>query len=51
MKYKKEIQFYVDIGVCTTSWKDRKVDQLFKILHNTAFDPNDKSKFIIRYFT
>ena len=24
---------------------------IIQILHNTAFDPNDKSKFIIRYFT
>ena len=23
---------------------------IIQILHNTAFDPNDKSKFIIRYF-
>ena len=24
---------------------------IIQILHNTAFDPNDKSKFIINYFT
>ena len=30
MKYKNEILFYVVIGVCTTCWRDRKVDQFFK---------------------
>ena len=27
MKYKNEILFYVVIAVCTTCWRDRKVDQ------------------------
>ena len=28
----------------------QKGRSILQILHNTAFDPNDKSKFIIRYF-
>ena len=28
----------------------QKGRSIIQILHNTAFDPNDKSKFIIKYF-
>ena len=52
VKYKREIVFYVVIGVYTIYWKDNGKSML-ETIHNAKFDMNDQSvnhRFIINSF-